>query len=361
VRAERNKWWLLPLGILTVSALAASSVIIFELSFVGQSAEDVAAQRAASELPADCSGALATDYPCHQERYQDLVRDSSVEAAFAELKDEHTKNEFVKSYCHQLTHVIGRAAAERYGDLPSTYGRGDHFCASGYFHGAMEAIVAKIGADNILNEANTLCVSLRENQNHSVYHHNCAHGLGHGFMGVYENELFESLYACDALMDEWEEKSCFGGVFMENVMAENNPSHPSKYLRADQPLYPCTVVENRYKTQCYGMQPSYALKTEAGDFAKVFDLCAEVEDDFRPACYRSLGRDAFGRNLSDVEQAGSTSKLCMLGEDYEARSNCVAGAVGSSIYHYHDDAQAKVFCESLEADLRIICLQTAKQ
>jgi hypothetical protein len=46
----------------------------------------------------------------------------------------------------------------------------------------------------------------------------------------------------------------------------------------------------------------------------------------------------------------------MLGNDYEARSNCVLGAAKYFVDHYHGDAVAKIFCESLAADLRAICL-----
>jgi hypothetical protein len=148
---------------------------------------------------------------------------------------------------------------------------------------------------------------------------------------------------------------------MENVMAEDNPSHPSKYLKIDQPLYPCTDVGARYKAPCYGMQPSYALKVEDGDFSKVFDLCATAEDNFRSSCYQSLGRDAFGRSISDADQTRFVSKLCMLGKDYEARSNCVDGAVKGFIYHYNSDQQASALCELLNADLRAACLQTAEE
>lgn len=66
-----------------------------------------------SYVAADCSGASAGDYACYQQRYQNLVRDSGVETAFDELKDEYGKNGFVRSNCHQLSHVIGRAAAGR--------------------------------------------------------------------------------------------------------------------------------------------------------------------------------------------------------------------------------------------------------
>ena len=119
-----NRWWLLPLGILIGSALIALNIAVLGPSFVDRSALAGSAQQKPSGTVAECSGALSTDYACHQERYQALVRDSDVKAAFAELKAEYEKNDFVRSNCHQLTHVIGRAAAERYGDIPSAYGRG---------------------------------------------------------------------------------------------------------------------------------------------------------------------------------------------------------------------------------------------
>src|SRR5206468_2613061 len=127
-----------------------------------------------------------------------------------------------------------------------------------------------------------------ENQKYSFYHYNCVHGLGHGFMGVLDNEVFKSLETCDTLTDDWERESCYGGVFMENTMSEENPGNLSKYLKPDQPLYPCTDVETKYKNECYKMQTSHALRTQGNDFGKVFGLCSKVEDEFRPTCYQSL-------------------------------------------------------------------------
>ncbi len=357
------------MGVLATSALVALGIVVFGASFVGRSSAEIVAQRAISgptetskeEAVPDCSGASAADYACHQKRYQDLVRGFGVESAFEVLKDESKKNEFVESNCHQLTHVIGRTAAELYGDIASTYAQGDYFCMSGYYHGAMEGVVAKIGADKILDEADTICADLRENQGYSLEHRACAHGLGHGFMGIQESELFESLRACEVLPDRWERGHCYSGVFMENVMAQDNPSHPSKYLKADQPLYPCTDVETKYKNRCYEWQARYALKTQDNDFAKVFDLCStEAEVDARSMCYWGLGREAavqsISQNTGDDIRNESTRNLCMLGEDHEARSNCVIGALEHFIRQYSTDvARAKRFCEFLSADLRTDC------
>jgi hypothetical protein len=293
-----------------------------------------------------------------------LVRDSGVKTAFNDLKDEYGKNEFVRSNCHQMSHVIGRAAAERYNDIPTAYDQGDSFCGSGYYHGVMQAIVARVEEDRILEEADMLCADLRENQEYSLYHRDCAHGLGHGFMNVLENELYDSLEACDALTDGWEREHCFTGVFRENVQAKDDPNHPTKYLNSDQPLYPCTDVETRYKNSCYRRQPMYALWSQSNDFASVFNLCAIVEDDFRPACYHGMGRTIFFQSTvphaTDVAQAGITRMLCMLGEVQEAQSNCIAGAVKTFIYYNRGDTRTEAFCGPFDGDLGATCRRAAE-
>src|SRR5919206_2115919 len=305
--ANFNRWWLLPFTILTASALTAVSIIVFRPSFIDHVyALEEFQQTASTNTSIDCSGPSASDFSCYQKRYQDLVYNSGVQAAFADLKDQFKKEQFVKEHCHELTHGIGRAAANLYsGDVASTYSQGDDFCASGYYHGAMETIVANIGADKILDEADNICAAPREQQDQSLDHRNCAHGMGHGFMGLYGNEVFESLEACDALSEGWEREKCSGGVFMENVIDEDNPSNPSKYLKADEPFYPCTEVKTEYKSPCYVRQTNYMLKKQGDDFAKVFELCGKVEDGFRPICYVGLGNNAVIRSTRDGTTEGN--------------------------------------------------------
>ncbi len=366
-RASFDKRWLLPLGILTASALVALGVIVFNSPFVGHSPVEVA-QQPASRANTDCSGALATDYACHQQRYRNLTRDSGVQAAFAELKDEYKKNEFVKNNCHQMTHVIGRTAVGLYGDLPGTYDRGDPFCESGYYHGAMEAVVAETGPEKVLEEADAICADLgQRTKQQPFYHYNCPHGLGHGLMALLEYELLDALHACDAALTNARDREiCYDGVFMQNMMDQNNSNRFSKDLKADQPLHPCTDVPTRYEDQCYPYAVLYALETRGNDFAKAFDLCStRVERDSRRACYRALGGRAAAYSIEKyatvVGQTTSTNTLCALGEDYEARSNCAVNAVKQFIYLYHNDAQAKALCESFDADLRAVCFQEGEK
>src|SRR4051794_13925529 len=100
------------MGVLTASALVAFVLVIFGPSFVGISSVEGAARPASEAAVANCSGASKLDYACYRERYRALVLNSGVEAAFDELKEEHEKNGFVRTACHQLTHVIRHTATE---------------------------------------------------------------------------------------------------------------------------------------------------------------------------------------------------------------------------------------------------------
>src|SRR5258708_7763614 len=140
---------------------------------------------------------------------------------------------------------------------------------------------------------------------------------------------------CDNLNGTWEKSSCYSGVFMENIIIENKGGS-TEYLKRDDPVYPCNSVDTSYKQICYLMQTSYMLKVSGGDISKVFSLCSQVEDPYKPTCYQSLGRDASSRSSSD---AYKTKMACYLGNGYEQRSNCIIGAVKDFVSYYHSDAQ----------------------
>jgi hypothetical protein len=308
-----------------------------------------------NSLQTVCAGQKNSDFECQKAYYKSSHESGGVKAAFADLRKDYETTPSIKTNCHQLTHVIGRAAGEKYGDVSKAYADGDTFCWSGYYHGVMEAILAKYDGQNVKSKLNDICVGVAKESRYSFRHYNCAHGLGHGVMLIEADELFDSLADCDGLSDDWERKSCYGGVYMENIMARINPDHDTKYLRDDEPMYPCTAVGERYKEQCYLMQTSHALSLVNQDFKKVFGLCAETEITYRTTCYQSLGRDASGNSSSNV---ATTHGTCMLGESDEAKSNCVIGAVKDFVSYYHGDTQATEFCNSFDAYLQGVCHTT---
>jgi hypothetical protein len=354
--APKTNWWVTPLAVLASSALVVAAILVMKPQ-VGAFQRGPAAQTAASNWEEACGGDRGGDFKCFQQHYQTLIRVNGVAAAFTDIKAAYDKSATVKGECHQLVHVIGRAAADKLGNVAAAYDQGDDFCWSGYYHGVMEAILAKIGYDNLESQINSVCQDIGGRERYSFFHYNCVHGLGHGVMVVHNNELFKSLTTCDAIPDNWERESCFGGVFMENIMSENNPDHATKYLKKEEPLYPCPAVDTRYKQQCYLMQTSYALQNNGYDFPAVFKMCDNIEVAFRPTCYQSLGRDASGQTISDPVR---TRDYCMIGKDFEAQNNCITGAVKDFIAYFHDKAKGDALCNTLEPALREPCLATAE-
>ena len=317
--------------------------------------EEVAG-RTAKSADAGCVDSGSADFTCYENYYRALVTQQGVAYAFADLKRRYPGSGYVKAQCHPLTHVIGREAANVYGQIGRAYANGDSFCWSGYYHGVMEGVVGKISRRELAGTMNTICADVPGKATYNFDYFNCVHGLGHGVMVITDTKLFDSLKLCDNFSGEWERSSCYGGVFMENVMVDNR-NHFTEYLRPDEPLYPCVAVEDRYKTPCYLMQTSYILKVTNGDFEKVFVACRAAEPAFRAICYQSTGRDASGSSVSNVQKTKAT---CELGTDYEQRSNCVVGAVKDFISYFHSDVQARELCAALPEDVRTVCTTTAE-
>jgi hypothetical protein len=305
-----------------------------------------------------CTSDKTTDVECWKTYYHDLTISQGVKAAMDNLKATYDTNPTVATNCHPLTHIIGRAAGDLYGDVGKAYEQGDNYCSSGYYHGVMESIAAKIDSKDLPSKVSTICESIAAKQRYSLMHFNCVHGLGHGFMAIKGDELYQSLDLCDRLNDSWEVASCDGGVFMENVMtAYNSAFHHSNYLKPDQLLYPCTAVDDRFKDPCYLIQSSYALKELGFDYTKTFAVCAGVpEDNFRATCYQSIGRDASGDFNSDINIAHQN---CMLGSGVEQIQNCAIGAVKDIVWHNQRTSEAMVFCNMFDEPTGSTCQKIA--
>lgn len=296
-------------------------------------------------------------FTCYEGFYQTLVSRLGSEAAMTDLKTRYNIEPYVKTECHQLSHLIGRLATIKYSTVDQAYIHGDSACSSGYYHGVIEGVISKIGVEKITIETLAdICGNLAEHHRYSLDHYNCVHGIGHGLMYINENRLFDALDLCDKLSDKWEQDSCSSGVFMENIIADNK-NHFTDYLKPDDPLYPCNAVKENQKRPCYLMQSSYMLKLNGYDFLETFKLCGSIEDAYQDTCYQSLGRDASGLTLSDLVK---TKANCTLGPNERARSNCVIGAVKDIVYYHHSDKEARVFCDSLSGNLKNICLETAR-
>ena len=310
-------------------------------------------QRVAAEArlvePSSCG---LRDFRCYAKFYAQTTYRQNPEAAFKDMKSRYNTDNYVKGECHQLSHIVGRTAFKKYGGLASAYEHGDNFCWSGFHHGVIEQAVGALGVKGIKAQANDICKPLADKRRYSFDHFNCVHGLGHGFMSVDGYELFAALKSCDLLSDSWDASSCYGGVYMENVMVAARENGTSRYLKPDDLLYPCNAVETSYKEQCYLMQSSYMLQQNGYNFAATFGICARADVDFVSTCNQSIGRDASGSSVSDAVQ---TKTKCDVAPNRQALQDCVTGSVKDFVSYFHSDVQARAYCNQYETTIAEVC------
>jgi hypothetical protein len=335
--------------LLSLLIIAVAGAISWRI--VGQTAHKVAYVPTSLS---ECQRASNKDYQCYAKYYSQLAYTQGPKAAFKDMEAAYNTDTYVKSQCHQLAHMVGRTAYEKTNDLVKAYAEGDSFCMSGYYHGAIEQAAQRVGADNIRKKANTLCKPLADKQRYSPDHFNCVHGLGHGLMAIENYNLFDALGACDALIDTWESSSCYGGVFMENVMLAIRGDGSTAYFHASEPLYPCTAVITKYKEQCYLIQTSYILAHNSFNFAQTSQDCAKADVGFDSICYQSLGRDALGSAFNDPAK---TYAYCSDNiSDQNAVYYCIYGAVRNYLSYYRDKDTANKICQAAGPEIASRCL-----
>ncbi|MEK7509119.1 MAG: hypothetical protein AAB605_00215 [Patescibacteria group bacterium] len=331
-------YWKTPALILIISLVA--TVIVFEY-WLGR------------EYIADpCPGEIGLQSSCWTAHYIRMIDERGPLAALHDLKGRYEHGGGARLFCHPILHDIGAAAGKEFGTIAESFRHGDPFCRSGYYHGVMEYLFGEDGGGELLSQLDSICADARGKERYSYDYFACVHGVGHGLMAYFDHELFKSLSGCELLTGSWEQATCAGGVFMENIGADS-PEFPSKYLKTDDLVYPCNAVKDSYRQQCFQMQTSYMLKLNGGDFAATFAACRGVEEEYRISCYQSIGRDVSGWTYGDAAEART---LCALGITAEEKSHCLLG-VGVDFIQSVGTREARAFCADSPEGERTPCIQ----
>lgn len=246
--------------------------------------------------------------------------------------------------CHQQAHKLGRMS---YGIFNiKAFQTMDTSCHSGLIHGAMEAFLKEIGTANLALDIKSLC----DKADTAFGKFECLHGVGHGVMAFDDYDMPSALDSCKKLADDYSRESCFGGVFMENIIvSEGNgvvPAHQTKWVSSD-PYFPCSGVnqEERLQIQCYLMQTSRMLNMFGYDFKKVSQTCQGAPSNMKSTCFQSMGRDASGQTLRDPLK---TESICKLAPS-NFYQDCLKGALYVFIEFWGDSMtnQPHGLCQAL--------------
>jgi hypothetical protein len=178
----------------------------------------------------------------------------------------------------------------------------------------------------------------------------CVHGLGHGLMIDTGYNLPISLRICHMLSTGWDQTSCTGGVFMENI--NSSYGFKSPWLRKKDLVYPCEVVKKRDKLYCYLMVTSRILQANGYNWHAAARICSRVERGWVATCFQSFGRDASGFSQQNPPKIMG---LCRIAGTGSHEDNCVYGAARDLTANDANGKRASQLCTIAPARVRARC------
>ncbi len=259
--------------------------------------------------------------------------------------------------CHQQAHTVGRLAYKIFG--APAFGDGNSSCHSGYYHGAMEQLLKEKGTVDLKKTINDICNTFAT----SFGRFECLHGVGHGVMAYADYDLPEAIKTCKLLGDSYSISSCYGGMFMENVVtgqgSGGTKDHDTKWVSKD-PLFPCNGIDQDYEVQyqCYQMQTSWMLTLFKYDFDQVAQECFKARPDMISVCFKSMGRDAAGNSLRNIQKI---KDICAkVPDEKDHYYLCIVGATNVIIDFWGDrlQNQATELCKILPETGKRSCYTT---
>lgn len=301
---------------------------------------------------------------CYQHHLETVLQAEGTEPALTVLEQITAQDPEALREAHPLVHHIGQRSFARYGTASLALSHCRDVFWSGCYHGVLQAFLSslsRVEPQHIL----PLCPISETVSAYSFQRYNCLHGLGHGLTIQFRYDVLKSLAFCDALPGSWDRESCYGGVFMENIVTfqqaqraqsagEHHHHEATSFLNPQDLLYPCSVLTEKYLRACYLMQTSAVLTFLNYDFAQAFTQCARVEGEHQTTCYRSLGRDISGYTLRD---AARVNELCRLGQGDQIQQ-CFIGAVKDFILTDANPDPGLALCRSLDGPFKKNCYAT---
>jgi len=351
-----------------VAALAAGAAVAVVLVVAGGGSSNAARQQleqqqsgpvnmhpvAGNFKPDKTKLSDCKDERCYEQAFGDVAYYQGPKAALALFQHEMSTDSAINSGCHPIAHYIGAGTLARFhGNIPKSFAAGSSICWSGFYHGILERAFYGISTEaGLIKAARRVCAdpSLQKDQ---FLFYQCVHGLGHGLMISTGYDLPYALHVCEKLQTAWDQTSCTGGVYMENVNAANGTSIGFKttWVRANDLVYPCDApVTKGHRLYCYLMVTSRILAANGYNWPATARICSKVEKIWVATCFQSYGRDADG---STAENAARDLGLCKIAGAWQGQ--CIYGAVRDMTSYFAGVKQPSAFCGVVGAAYKGLC------
>lgn len=287
------------------------------------------------------------EYKTLQTNLEEIVTKQNPTVALTTLRESSSSNAAIARECHSLAHTVGRDAYQKYHDFGKALQYQDDVCNSGYLHGVIENYFAD--TQDILATMKTVCQNY-DPQKFSGWE--CYHGVGHGLMYFTQNTLPRSVKLCESYPTKEARDACVNGVFMENFNTDQK-IHPSRYLKATDPFYPCQTQNAVNKSDCYLYAPTFYLSIHKNHYTQTLTWCHSAEKQFQLSCARGVGTQAMKDHITNPKYVES---VCLQEKD-QFQAACVMGMVDLYINHFGRLDEAKALCPKLQTNNKYICEQ----
>lgn len=215
---------------------------------------------------------------------------NSLDAALIKFKEAISSSPEISKKCHDYAHEIGHEAFDIFGFAVSIAHAGTDICAGGYTHGILEHYFA---SDTRLGETpERACDGIDEKKRGS-----CFHGVGHGLMFLYGDDITKSLEKCETLGDKKWKNRCAEGVFME--LYAGDPRHAGGQVKYDiNDLFaPCAASHTGSAGYVCGFYSGLGyLRYHDEDYSGALSAC-KAGGGYARMCITGVGREVAKRYL----------------------------------------------------------------
>jgi hypothetical protein len=128
----------------------------------------------------------------------------------------------------------------------------------------------------------------------------------------------------------------------------------SRWLRDDDPLYPCDAVARQDKVQCYQLVVTRMISLSGLDWNAIAASCARVEKGFVSSCFESYGLEVAGQTLRDPT---AIRELCGITRQYAGEASCIRFAAYDLVQNDATGRQAATLCNGTEGAVRSTCFR----
>jgi len=299
--------------------------------------------------------------------YQDVAALFMRQFSFTQILSVFQNNEQrpeIFARCHEVTHFLSRIEYDNKKDISTVYNECTSVCHGGCYHGVIEEyfkdkqIATSQSGEEIMKKFIPLVCGELESYKIPRVYSECLHGIGHAAMFVNNEDVPIALKTCDYLSTTENRETCYGGVFMENSSSSTTEitSYLTKYTKADDPLYPCDVLDKKYLPDCYFYQSSYFAFLARWNWQQVGQLCLKVPREYQNSCFRTIG----------TNQVGYTQDIPLMKRDCEslpttvAIDECVKGVIDSFVGRFvNDTSRIITFCELVSSSQKQLCYREA--